>query len=690
VVGIGTRNPTSLLTLKGISNNQSFEIQAFNSPQRLLYFNTASGFPYLQLNNTSAQPAISFNTNGKSFFKGGWLGIGREPSTNLHISSGLQNDAILRIEADEDNNQEGDNPRIEFVQDGGIVESSIGHGVTSGSSNQNVLDINNSVLSGGINLSIGAANSVGSNTGLFINNDRDIGVGTVSPRTKLDVMGGGWFSSPNPTEWYSNLKIGNFGDMPNIAGLELHSKDISGQGHFKHFAQRWGANFYWNRGSSEGERTMMFLGSTSGTTNLSLFNQDSLRAFSLSVDNANSSISMASNGDGNYQGSYFYMKAGKVQAGDQFNQTLISTNRTTTGTAYWGLQRRLDNTYKGNLLQYTDLHGWSIFTALNRTSTSTTEALRITPDNRVGIGTGSEFPLAKLHVKGDIELISGNNTGLMQLGDYSSNLYQVMGAQRGSDTTNQFQGGFGFISGNSQISPIVWMYGHTPRNAFQVRSKGYNSKVQDGQVLLHVGANKRIGIGTDTPEKEVHIKGEGNPTLKIEGTNTPHIHLASPYNSVLLNTYNDGTFRINNQMNSGGEHMVLHQNGNIGIGTNDTKGYKLAVKGHVIAEKVVIRKNENWPDYVFDSSYELPKLSDIESYVKKNKHLPEIPSASEIEENGQDLGEMNKLLLKKVEELTLFIIQQDKQIQKFKNSEVRLNAIEEQLQYLMDINTVNK
>jgi hypothetical protein len=70
--------------------------------------------------------------------------------------------------------------------------------------------------------------------------------------------------------------------------------------------------------------------------------------------------------------------------------------------------------------------------------------------------------------------------------------------------------------------------------------------------------------------------------------------------------------------------------------------------------------------------------------------LPEIPSASEIEENGQDLGEMNKLLLKKVEELTLFIIQQDKQIQKFKNSEVRLNAIEEQLQYLMDINTVNK
>jgi hypothetical protein len=112
---------------------------------------------------------------------------------------------------------------------------------------------------------------------------------------------------------------------------------------------------------------------------------------------------------------------------------------------------------------------------------------------------------------------------------------------------------------------------------------------------------------------------------------------------------------------AGAERLRITKNGSVGIGTTTIPtGYKLAINGHAIAEKVVIRKNTNWPDYVFEDSYQLPNLSDIESYVKKNQHLPEIPSASEIEENGQDLGEMNKLLLKKIEELTLYLIEERK------------------------------
>jgi len=102
--------------------------------------------------------------------------------------------------------------------------------------------------------------------------------------------------------------------------------------------------------------------------------------------------------------------------------------------------------------------------------------------------------------------------------------------------------------------------------------------------------------------------------------------------------------------------------GNIGIGTTDPKGYKLAVNGSVIATSVNVKAYANWPDYVFNTQHALMPLSDLKAYVDKNKHLPEIPSAAEVEKNGQDLGEMNKLLVKKMEEMTLYMIEKDKEI----------------------------
>ncbi len=72
-------------------------------------------------------------------------------------------------------------------------------------------------------------------------------------------------------------------------------------------------------------------------------------------------------------------------------------------------------------------------------------------------------------------------------------------------------------------------------------------------------------------------------------------------------------------------------------------------------------------DFVFDDNYELPALDNIESYIKENKHLPDIPSADEMIENGLELGDMQIKLLQKVEELTLYIIEQDKKIKKLEN-----------------------
>jgi len=106
----------------------------------------------------------------------------------------------------------------------------------------------------------------------------------------------------------------------------------------------------------------------------------------------------------------------------------------------------------------------------------------------------------------------------------------------------------------------------------------------------------------------------------------------------------------------------------VGINTDYMPAdYTLAVNGKIIAEEVRVQLRANWPDYVFEKDYELMPISELKKYIDENKHLPEVPSAEEINERGgQDLGEMDRLLLKKIEELSLYIIQQQAEIDALK------------------------
>jgi len=106
----------------------------------------------------------------------------------------------------------------------------------------------------------------------------------------------------------------------------------------------------------------------------------------------------------------------------------------------------------------------------------------------------------------------------------------------------------------------------------------------------------------------------------------------------------------------------LTVNGNVGIGTTDTEGSKLAVNGTIRAKEIKVETG--WADFVFEEDYELPSLEEVSNHIKEKKHLPGIPSAKEVKENGVNLGEMNVMLLQKIEELTLYVIKQQNIIEK--------------------------
>ena len=107
--------------------------------------------------------------------------------------------------------------------------------------------------------------------------------------------------------------------------------------------------------------------------------------------------------------------------------------------------------------------------------------------------------------------------------------------------------------------------------------------------------------------------------------------------------------------------VLFSKDNNVGIGTLDPQGYKLAVNGTIRAKEIKV--DSDWADFVFKKDYKLPTLKEVETHINENGTLPGIPSESEVKANGVNLAETNALLLQKIEELTLYIIQQEKRME---------------------------
>jgi len=130
--------------------------------------------------------------------------------------------------------------------------------------------------------------------------------------------------------------------------------------------------------------------------------------------------------------------------------------------------------------------------------------------------------------------------------------------------------------------------------------------------------------------------------------------------------------------NNGTEQFSLDINGRIGIGTT-TPSQKLEVVGNALVtgevrtKKIRVSTTPNsWPDYVFEPGYKTFSMAELEAFIMENKHLPEVPSAKEVEANGQDVGAVQTILLKKIEEMTLQMIEMNKRLEKLEEENAAL------------------
>ncbi len=204
------------------------------------------------------------------------------------------------------------------------------------------------------------------------------------------------------------------------------------------------------------------------------------------------------------------------------------------------------------------------------------------------------------------------------------------------------------------------------------------------QERLTITSSGNVGINLINPTDKFEVNG----TMSILGTNTLEFgkgiagkepnagkigyNVFAPNALTIVGAGNSPTTRKVYIFAEGGTtfngdaivNTNAFVNGNIGVGTSIIPaGYRLAVDGKIIAEELRIQNSVAWPDYVFEEDYPLMPLGDIEKCITRDKHLPDVPSAAEVSQNGIAVGEMESILLRKLEELTLHIIAQDKRIQ---------------------------
>ena len=333
--------------------------------------------------------------------------------------------------------------------------------------------------------------------------------------------------------------------------------------------------------------------------------------------------------------------------------------------------------------------------------TNNAERLRVTDGGLVGIGLNN--PDSKLHLIGDFKIIGNIKLGNWVDPNSSESRYTYVdgdGVLKSADNNKMLQD---FYREDCKIFPGA-IY---PAPTWASRDAEYF-----GVLYTASSCPARVGIGTDSPFADLDVIG------RIRSSHSMHIgahetiesgyRLRISTNTALNGTAPKNIFNVSNQGEIESRYLgttlnpfaiklgdtevnlfSINRQGTIDINFDgptdgsivfkarsieDNKDiFMLTSDGKVWCQHIVVKHAPFWGDFVFEKGYQKMSLDELEKYIEENKHLPEIPSASEIAENGVDVYEMLRLLTIKVEELTLYAIEQQKEIEQLKTSNTSTN-----------------
>ncbi len=345
----------------------------------------------------------------------------------------------------------------------------------------------------------------------------------------------------------------------------------------------------------------------------------------------------------------------------------VNGNERITGTALTapglfgsltsGGSLRIENT-SNNFFLKTD--GSKIQAEKSNTLTSGTTAstLSINPHGgNVGIGIDGDIPY-KLSIYQPV-IESNSNTSVLQLRGQNPlvNFVDQFNTSRGyiKGVTNNSQTqypGVGIAIGASDLNDGAGNFGD-----IYLLGKGYQP------TITIKGTNNNVGINYTTPLAQLFVR-------KTSNTDSPEGSFAcfgTTYGSYFHYGSAEDTYIRGGK---DGSKVIINDGalGNVGIGTSNPTE-KLSVNGHIRAKEIVVETG--WADYVFEKAYKLKPLSEVEIFIQQNNHLPNIPSAAEIQINGLKVGEVQTKMMEKIEEMTLYIIELNKEIELLKLNDAK-------------------
>ncbi|RZT00336.1 TMF family protein [Aquimarina brevivitae] len=458
---------------------------------------------------------------------------------------------------------------------------------------------------------------------MTLNPNGNLGIGTTNPGSRLDILSN---TALNQTESFMRFKVS---DAPSDYLQIFNITGVSNR-----FLPAIKGNV-----QSANISSLIFIGSTDATNDNS--SDNSIMRF----DTRRSTNDQGITNRSLFQWTNFDQKLMTMSANGNLGIGTISP--TSKLEVRGGIKTSYDNNRSITLFTAGDGNAYMNMTGGTANSrfgfqVDGSSKMSLMQNGNLGIGTVN--PDVNLHVsksngQGNAPIIAGN------VATFQSN--SAPGYYTSANIISGTEGRASFFFGDKDGGAMGGIRYNNSDNSLSFRTNGGDDK-------LLITASGNVGIGSTNPDAKLRVQG---------------LHSLARFKTDIDGRFEIQATRSTSNSNitdlvlSSQNHIVLDPNvsgtnGNVGIGTY-TPDAKLAVNGTIHSKEVKVDL-VGWPDYVFEPEYNLPTLQEVEQHINEKGHLQNIPSAAEVEKEGVQLGEMNAKLLQKIEELTLYMIEQNK------------------------------